>query len=240
MTDGNYAYDRFTAETYDLDHFEGPAPGAPAPDASVHTLDGESVRLLDFEGAFLVLELGSITCPLFQGRRKGMARLVADNPDIAFRVLYIREAHPGSGITQHRDLADKVARARALRDEDGEGREIVIDDIDGSAHKAYGGYPNSVFIINRAGCVLWRADWNNPAATARALARLKAGKPAGGQGLFLPAPPPVAFRTLKRAGGPALGDFLRDLPKLIWKNAILRNLRQLFGRGGGVAPDHIC
>lgn len=236
----NYSYDRFRADAYDLDSFHGPKPGDKASDFDLTDSHGLPRRLLDFEGRFLVLELGSITCPLFQGRRNAMAALLADNPDVSFAVLYIREAHPGTRLAQPGDLKTKTAHACQLRDAQGEGRDILVDDLAGSAHRAFGGYPNSVFIVNRAGCVVYRADWNNPRATARALRRLKQGRAAGGEGLFLPAPPHIAIATLRAAGGHALGDFLKDLPRLIWKNAIRRNLRVLFGRRDHVLPDHIC
>jgi len=235
-----YRYDKFTAGAYDLDNFAGPALGSRAPDFTLTMIDGTPRRLLDFDARFLVLELGSVTCPLFQGRRAGMSTVLANNHDVSFAVLYIREAHPGAALGQPGDSAKKHANASILRDDDHEARPILVDDIDGTAHKAFGGFPNSVFIINRGGCVVYRADWNNPSATGRALARLKAGKAAGSPGMFLPAPPLVALRTLRRAGPDAMRDFLKDLPKLIWKNAIKRNLRTLFGRREQVLPDHVC
>ncbi|NOX74899.1 MAG: hypothetical protein GXP03_15200 [Alphaproteobacteria bacterium] len=236
----DYRYEKFTAGAYDLDNFEGPVPGDKAPDVRVTTIDGVERDLLAFDGRFLVLELGSITCPLFQSRRGGMAALFKANPDVDFAVLYVREAHPGALIAQHQSFANKQAMAAKLQTEDHEGRPILIDDMNGTAHKAFGGYPNSVFIINGNGCIVYHSDWNNPGATAKALGRLKAGKQAGGQGMFLPAKPPVAFSTLKRAGGTALRDFLFDLPSLIWKNIIKRNMRVLLGKKARVGPDHLC
>jgi hypothetical protein len=236
----DYQYDRFTSSAYDLDRFTGPGPGDPAPDGVLTTPEGLRVNLLDFDGDFLVLELGSITCPLFQSRRGGMADLARRMPGTEFAILYVREAHPGDDVPQPVTAEGKAANARRLADEDGEGRRILIDDLDGTLHKAFGGYPNSIFIVNRSGCVVWRSDWNNPAATARALGRLKSGRSAGRQGAFLPARPPVAIHTLRRAGGGALKDFLRDLPVLVWKNAIRRNLRVLLGRDKPVAPDAVC
>lgn len=238
MTGYNYA--NFTAAAYDLDRFGGPRIGEKAPDGVVMDVAGERRRLLDFDGDFLVLEIGSITCPLFQSRRGGMAALVARAPETDFAILYVREAHPGPGLPQPTTQDGKCENARRLAEEDGEGRRILIDDLEGSLHKAFGSYPNSVFIVNRSGCVVWRTDWNNAAATTRALLRLKAGRSAGRQGAFLPAHPPVAIRTLRRAGARAVWEFLRDLPVLIWKNAIRRNLRVLFGREGRVAPDVTC
>ena len=128
----NYNYDAFSSVTYNLDSFPGPEVGSKAPDFSLSTLDNTKACLLDFSGNFLVLELGSITCPLFQGRREGMSDLVAKYPNISFSVLYIREAHPGSNIHSHKTINDKLTRARTLRNEDGEKRKILIDGIEGN------------------------------------------------------------------------------------------------------------
>lgn len=235
-----YNYSKFEASKYDLDTFRGPKLGQKAPDVTLETLDGSKQRLLDFKGDFLVLEMGSITCPLFQGRRKGMTNLVEKNPDTKFAILYVREAHPGSLRPKHSCDADKRSNAQALRGEDGEGRDIWLDSYEGAAHTAFGQYPNSVFIINPLGCIVYIADWNNPRATGKALRALKAGKPATGMGMFKPAPPPVVLRTLKSAGPGAALDFFSGLPRLIWKNLIKRNLRVLFGKSPIIAPDASC
>jgi len=236
----DYGYERFSESHYDLNNYAGPRLGEKAPDFTVFTLTGTDVRLLDFDAPFLVLELGSITCPLFQSRRDGMAGLVKAHPDLAFDVLYVREAHPGHDIAQHASLNEKIGSANRLAHEDGETRRILIDDLEGTAHTGYGGYPNSVFIINRNGCVVYFSDWNNPRATGQAVARLLAGRPAGRQGLFLPAKPPVALKTLRRAGAGAGLDFLRSLPAMFWKNAIRRNVRALLWPDRPVAPDQTC
>lgn len=236
----SYNYEQFSSGAYDLDNFDGPRPGDKALDFPVTTPDGTARNLLDFNGRFLVLELGSITCPLFQSRRTKMSDLVTENPDVDFAILYIREAHPGKGIPQPTDMKGKADNARHLCTDQGEARPVLIDDMAGTAHKAYGSFPNSVFIINRNNCVLYRGDWNNPHATGRALAALKAGRPASGEGVFLPAKPAVLFSTLRAAGRDALFDFFRDLPHLFWKNVVKRNLRLLFGKRSGITPDHHC
>ncbi len=235
-----YNYRRFSGDQYDLTDFRGPRPGDKAPDFELSLPDGTPARLLDFDGRFLVLETGSITCPLFQGRRAGMTSLARKYPDVSFAVLYVREAHPGANLPAHADESDKLRHARMLAGEDGEGRRILVDDFEGHAHLAYGGYPNSVFIINRNGCVVWAADWNNPAATARALEALMAGRPAAIRAVFKPVPPSVSLRILRRSGQGALRDFLRSLPGLIWSNAIRRNLRLGRHAPRGVAPDTRC
>ena len=236
----DYNYDAFSSEDYDFDTEQGPAVGQKAPDFTLRTSNGTARNLLDFDGDFLVLELGSITCPLFQTRRPGMAALDRDYPNVASAVLYVREAHPGALIPAHRDQADKIACAARLRHEDGETRLVLVDDLAGAAHQAYGGMPNAVFIINRHGCVVFRSDWNNAGATRKALAALVDGRPIRAKSYFRPSWPSVARMTLGRAGKGSAADFLRSLPALIWANLIKRNLRLLLGRVPTVAADMRC
>ena len=233
-----YNYDNFDAKQYDLATFRGPQIGSKAPDFEVLRADGSPTRLLDFDGDFLVLEMGSLTCPLFQGRRPAMADLDRAQPDVTFAVLYIREAHPGASIGAHPDLETKQSHARDLADS--EGRLVLVDHLDGQVHEAYGAYPNSIFIINRHGCVVWFTDWNNNKATAKALAQLKAGKPANVRAYFKPVAPSVSLRVLGAGGRGSLADFLRSFPRLVWNNLIRRNLRLLFGRAQRVMPDTRC
>jgi iodothyronine deiodinase-like protein len=235
-----YNYDGFSAKDYDLTTFSGPPVGTRAPDFKVYKPDGTATRLLQLDSNFLVLELGSITCPLFQTRREGMSRLVRDYPNLRFTILYVREAHPGADVPAHRTLKDKLASADLLRSADREGRDIRIDDIDGTAHQAYGGYPNAVFIINRNGCVVFASDWNNPKTTARALKALTTGNPAPFKSYFKPALPHVAWRTFRRGGKGAAADFFKALPNLIWANLIRRNLLLFLGHKTPVAPDTRC
>lgn len=234
-----YNYDEFSSNTYDLDNFYGPDIGNKAEDFSISNTANETVSLLDFTGDFLVLELGSITCPLFQGRREGMGDLIDQFPSVSFSVLYVREAHPGNNIPSHKSFEDKVNCAQKLNN-DGEKRAILIDDIKGSAHDAYGGYPNAVFIINRNGCVVFRSDWNSVPATKAALSRLLSGQPANTKSYFLPVKPTIAFKTLKLSGKGAIKDFLKGLPTLIWKNVIKRNVSLLLNIEKVTPPDVKC
>lgn len=235
-----YNYEGFSTNQYNLDTFHGPKVGDKAPDFSLSTLEGNHAKLLDFDGEFLVLELGSITCPLFQGRREGMSDLVEQFPDVNFSVLYVREAHPGNKIPAHKSQADKTKCATHLHDEQGEQRQILIDDFEGTAHEAYGSYPNAIFIINKNGCVLFFADWNSVPATKKALKNLLSGKPAAAKSYFLPVKPTIAFKTLRDSGDGAVTDFLIGLPKLIWKNIIRRNFLLLINSPKAISPDITC
>ena len=238
MTD--YNYDGFSTDDYDFDTSHGVPLGGKAPDYELDTVSGPKRRLLDFEGDFLILEMGSITCPLFQSRRTIMEPLHVSYPNIASAVLYVREAHPGAEIGGHKSQSDKISCATRLQQNDGETRRIYVDDFDGTAHKAYGSMPNAVFIINRNGCVVFRADWNNPSATRKAIKQLIANKPVTARSFFRPAVPTVVFRTLGNAGRGSAWDFLKGLPYLIWVNIIKRNLRLLLNRPVPYSADTRC
>lgn len=236
----DYNYDAFTAKDYDFGKMGGPEVGDKALDFELTTDDGTPRDLLDFECDYFVLELGSITCPLFQGRRKTMMTLDDEFPQVSTAVLYIREAHPGRDIPMHQSWEDKQKCAQMLRNDDGETRTIIVDDHDGNAHKAYGSMPNAVFIINKHGCVVYRSAWNNPEATRAALQSLIAGEPIRSKSYFKPAPPSVALHTLIRAGRGSASDFFKSLPFLIWTNVIKRNLRLLFNRPELIDGDMHC
>ena len=236
----DYNYSKFNANHYELVDFNGPDMGEKAPDVTLMDLDGNPRRLLDFVEDFLVVEFGSITCPLFQSRRGKMAGISDEFPNVSSVVFYVREAHPGQGITSHTNMADKTKRGRQLRDVDGEGREILVDDMQGKAHSAFGNYPNAVFIINNNGCVVYRSAWNNAGATRRVLRRLNAGKSVRAEGMFVPPLPPIAIATFRQAGQGSAADFFRGLPRLAWNNLVRRNLRLLLGKAPKTAPDASC
>ncbi len=123
----NYNYANFSSKHFDLLNFKGPKVGEKAPDGSVLKTDGTQASLLDFEAPFFVLETGSITCPLFQTRRRKMTDLVLEFPDVDFGILYIREAHPGTKISSHQSLENKRDCATRLASEDNEKRDILVD-----------------------------------------------------------------------------------------------------------------
>jgi len=237
MSDYNYA--EFSPSDYNLNEFHGPELGQRAPDFLLEDSNGQKQQLLDIEGDFLVLELGSITCPLFQGRRASMGDLAMKHPNVSFAMLYVREAHPGTTIGAHNDFDEKKSCANQLAN-DGENRKILVDDFEGTAHSDYGSYPNAVFIINKNGCVLFRADWNNPEAAGRALGKLLAGKPAVVKSYFKPVRPDIVIKNLRAGGKGSVFDFLRGLPTLIWKNLIRRNFLLLLNKEPQIGPNADC
>lgn len=75
--------------------------------------------------------------------------------------VYTREAHPGERVGAHTTLADKVARARQFQQRWRIRRPILVDDLDGTVHRAYGSLPNMTYIVVPPGTVAFRADWTD-------------------------------------------------------------------------------
>ncbi|WP_424964908.1 deiodinase-like protein [Dinoroseobacter sp. S375] len=226
----SYNYESFSPDNYDLASADGPDVGQKAPDFQLETPDGEMRNLLDFEGECLVLELGSMTCPLFLTRHDSMQKIASDYPNAAHAVLYVREAHPGAAIPAHKSMDDKKAVASILKTELYDLRTILVDGVGGEAHLAYGSMPNAVYIIDGKGIVRFKAPWNNSATTRRALDAVLQNKPADFKSYFKPAKPGIVLSTAKRAGKGSAKDFFHGLPRLIWNVLIKNNLRTFLGR----------
>jgi hypothetical protein len=76
-------------------------------------------------------------------------------------IVYVREAHPGENFPHHASFEQKMAHARKLRDLENISLPILVDDIEGSTHKAYGLQPNMVYLINRDGVIVYKSDWTD-------------------------------------------------------------------------------
>jgi hypothetical protein len=102
------------------------------------TLEGSRVSLSELRGRPVVLEFGSYTCPIFCGHIEPMEAIAERHPEATFLVLYTREAHPGEVTGEHRSVQDKHAAARRLVAEEPIKRAVLIDDLEGTVHRAYG------------------------------------------------------------------------------------------------------
>ena len=90
--------------------------------------------------------------------------MVADrHPAVVFFFVYTREAHPGEHLGAHRTFDDKLAAARKLHDEVGIRREVLVDDLAGTAHHRYGLLPNMTWVLGRGRRIVYKADWTSAA-----------------------------------------------------------------------------
>lgn len=71
-------------------------------------------------------------------------------------------------------MEDKLAAARRLRDEIGISRPILIDDLEGSVHRAYGTMPNMTWVLGRRGRILYKAQWTSAQRVREFLDRYRA------------------------------------------------------------------
>lgn len=201
------AYDRWRAEA--------PQLGEVAPDFELPDLDGGRHRLRDSRGRPVVVEFGSYTCPMFCDRIPAMEALARSHPEADFLLVYTREAHPGERTGPHRSAADKLAAARRLAADEPIGRRILVDDLDGSVHRAYGIAWDPVFVLDAEQRVVCRLAWNDPERVAPVLGALRDGS---APELFesvdmVRAPSPEGFgHGLLRGGTRAVLDFYSSGP----------------------------
>ena len=225
-----YNYDSFTKNLLVKDAAKskfgsGPEPGERAPDFEGRTLDGEKIRLSDFEGEQnVVLTFGSATCPFTAASIQGINDLYDDyaGDDVQFIFVYAREAHPGEKLGPHRSLDDKREAAERFRDDEDVEMPIVVDELNGKIHRKYGSLPNPTYIIDKSGRPAFRALWTRPSVIENALDELLERQEdrgtehaivRGGEDTSMPFAFALfhAHRALERGGGRAIEDFRREL-----------------------------
>ena len=218
MSELEYNNPRFKIRLYDWDLFVGPQAGQPAPNFEVTDLvSGTPVRLPDFKGQWVVIEAGSSTSSRYTKNIPGMAELRGAHPDVRFLVVYVREAHPGERLRQHKNFDEKLAAAKLLKPKYDENRQILVDSHDGRFHRMYGMKPNLIYVIRPDGVVHYRCDWAHVSGLKNALeerdnlhpiehADMKKLHASRGMG--------IAIRTMWTGGIIALWDFFAAMPQL--------------------------
>lgn len=85
---------------------------------------------------------------------------------VTFIILYQREAHPEqmmfADIKQPETYEQRLALARKTCDELSVATTIVIDGMDNAVREAYGGLPNSAYIIEKGGKIFHKEGWAAP------------------------------------------------------------------------------
>ncbi len=76
--------------------------------------------------------------------------------------VYVREAHPGENYPAHTSFDQKMQYARDFQKMVGVKRPILVDDLEGTTHQAFGTLPNMTYILNSAHTVIFRANWTDP------------------------------------------------------------------------------
>lgn len=210
-----YNRPRFTVMQYDWDVFKGPRAGEPAIDFSFSDLDGNEVRISDFRSKWLILETGSSTCSMYTKNIPGMKDLRAQHPDVELILVYVREAHPGERLHQHRTFDEKLNAAKNVAPKYDEDRTVLVDQLAGKFHITYGAMPNIVYVINPEGVVHYRCNWATINGLADALKdreNINANEHADMHKLRASRGMWIAIKTMWAGGFLALWDFVIALP----------------------------
>jgi hypothetical protein len=162
---------------------EGPQVGVPVPSFSLADLEGRVVTLESLRGKPLVIEFGSLSCPMFRGKVDPFRELAETFGDrVHWVVIYTREAHAagtprvaminpvvGIEIAEHTTFAERVASALRLAEDLDLSRTLLVDDLDDSVTRAFGGFPNWGFLLDAEGNLVARQVWSDPAQIGRLL-----------------------------------------------------------------------
>lgn len=98
--------------------------------------------------------------------------------------VYVREAHPGERMPHHDSFERKLANARRFRDEQGVRRPILVDTLDGTYHRIFGGLPNMTLVVLRGGTLAYKGSWTDVGdvrAALNAIANITALRRQGGR-----------------------------------------------------------
>ena len=135
--------------------------GAAAPEFEATTVDGGIVRLSDFRGQrHVIMMTGAVTSPMCAFEVPALNQLQQDFADknFAFFLLYTRESHPAENYSAHTSFEQKLAYAREMQKLEDVRFPILVDHLDGRIHRAYGLWPNALFVIHKDGRLNWRSS----------------------------------------------------------------------------------
>lgn len=126
--------------------------------------DGASLddRAVARDGKYVLFVFGSLTCPVTESAAEGL-RLLSGiyKARVRFVMVNVREAHPGRKLPQPKTFDSKMEHAIALKRHHGFDFDVACDDIDGSFHRRFGARPNSAYMVDPHGKILFLAQWAN-------------------------------------------------------------------------------
>jgi peroxiredoxin len=159
--------------------------GVAAPDFEASTVDGAVIRLSDFRGKrHVVMMTGAVTSPMCAFEVPAFNQLQKDfaGKEVAFFLLYTRESHPADNYAAHASFEQKLAYARDLKRLENIQFPILVDHLDGRIHRAYGVWPNALFVIHKDGRLIFRSNMANHGELRQFLDDLLAAEKAAAEG----------------------------------------------------------
>jgi alkyl hydroperoxide reductase subunit AhpC len=162
--------------------------GSAAPEFEAITTDNRQISSSDFRGKqHIVMMTGAVTSPMCAFEVPAFNQLQDDFRDqpIAFLLLYTRESHPAENYGTHTSFEQKIAYARALKNFENVSFPIIVDHLDGRIHRAYGLWPNALFVIHKDGRLIFRSNMANHTELRQFLEDLAAADNAAAEGKVL-------------------------------------------------------
>ncbi len=162
--DAAYRYKKFTTRLLfrDLRFQKGAAMvGDHLPTFEIFTAEGDRTAIENVAGGKPVLLIfGSLTCPMTASAVPNLKELYWEFGErVEFVMLNVREAHPGEYHPQPETLEEKLDHAKALARLYAMPWTVVSDDIDGRLHRSLDPKPNSAFLIDAEGAIVFRSLW---------------------------------------------------------------------------------
>jgi hypothetical protein len=159
-----YRYKHFTTKLLfrDLRFRRGSAkPCQAMPAFELITTDGTRLTNRDlFTDQPVLFVFGSMTCPMTASAAPSVQTHYEKFGDrVKFVMLYVREAHPGEYITQAESLEEKLQHARTLKQFYNIEWTVAADNVDGDLHRALDPKPNSAFLVDSSGKIIFRSLW---------------------------------------------------------------------------------
>ncbi len=219
-TDPEYPYRKFTMRLLfrDLRFRRGTAvAGDRLPTFALLTTEGEPTSIESLAGGKPVLLIfGSLTCPMTASAVPILKTLYREySGRVEFVMVNVREAHPGEHYPQPATVEEKLAHARELAHFYAMPWPVVSDDIDGHLHRSLDPKPNSAFLIDADGVIVFRSLWaSDQPALHRALDSAANGeRPAQSESTTMLGPVARAMgqvqAVMERAGPQAVNDLWR-------------------------------
>jgi peroxiredoxin len=201
--------------------------GVAAPDFEASTVDDAVVRLSDFRGKrHVVLMTGAVTSPMcaFEVPAFNQLQKDFDGKGVSFFLLYTRESHPAENYEAHRSFEQKLTYARDLQRLEDIQFPILVDHLDGRIHRAYGVWPNALFVIHKDGRLVFRSNMANDRELRQFLEDLIVAEKAAAEGRVLhlqyserviahEADQATHRRVYERAGAKAFEDYWAKRPQ---------------------------
>jgi peroxiredoxin len=157
--------------------------GIAAPEFEASTVDGAVIRLSDFRGkGHVVMMTGAVTSPMCAFEVPAFNQLQKEFDSVSFFLLYTRESHPAENYAAHNSFEQKLAYARDLKRLENIQFPILVDHLDGGIHRAYGAWPNALFVIDKDGRLIFRSNMANHGELRQFLNDLLAVEKAAAEG----------------------------------------------------------